>query len=358
MANQNFRDAKKARNDEFYTQYSDIEKEINAYLELDENAFRDKTVLLPCDDPEWSAFTRFFATQFERLGLRKLISTSYAPDAKPKVLDLHPTLFEIESPQFDKSKSTSRGKIFVLDEDRNGDRKIDLDDLDWTYLEGDGDFRSEEVSRLRDEADIIVTNPPFSLFQDFLSWIMEAEKSFLLIGPMSALTYKDVFRYLAEGKLWLGNGFESGNAYFASPRRQDFAEGVFDDSTGLVKFRNVDWLTNMDHGRRHQALGLMTQQDNVKYVDDLKQAGYRKYDNYDAIEVSRTKYIPSDYKGLMGVPVSFLQKHNPEQFEIVGMSGNGTMPSDALIPGQAKYDRPYLDGRRMYVRLFIRNRGE
>lgn len=358
MANESLQEAKRTQNDEFYTQYADIEKEVNAYLELNADTFRDKTVLLPCDDPEWSAFTRFFATQFERLGLKKLISTSYAPNSKPKELNLQPTLFEIESPQFDESKAMSKGKIFVLTRDVNGDKKINLDDLEWTYLQGDGDFRSEEVSKLRDEADIIITNPPFSLFREFLTWILEAEKSYLLIGPMSALTYKDVFPLLVQSKLWLGNGFEAGNAYFASPSKQDFADGVFDDSTGLVKFRNVDWFTNMDHGRRHEAMVLMTMADNVKYgKGDLKTLGYQKYDNYDAIEVPFTKAIPSDYDGLMGVPVSFLQKHNPDQFEIVGMSGNGTMPKDSLVPGQAKYDRPYLGGRRMYVRLFIRRRG-
>jgi hypothetical protein len=359
MANESLQEAKRAQNDEFYTQYSDIEKEVNAYLDLDANTFKDKTVLLPCDDPEWSAFTRFFATQFERLGLKRLISTSYAPNAKPKELNLQPTLFEIESPQFDESKAMSKGKIFVLDKDINGDHKINLDDLAWTYLDGDGDFRSAEVTKLRDEADIIITNPPFSLFREFLTWILEGEKSFLLIGPMSALTYKDVFPLLAQGKLWLGNGFEAGNAFFTSPSKQEFADGVFDESTGLVKFRNVDWFTNMDHGRRHEAMVLMSEADNVKYgKGDLKELGYQKYDNYDAIEVPFTKAIPSDYDGLMGVPVSFLQKHNPEQFELVGMSGNGTMPQDALIPGQPKYDRPYMRGRRMYVRLFIRRRGK
>jgi hypothetical protein len=358
MANESLQEAKRSPNDEFYTQYHDIEKEVNAYLEFDPNTFRDKVLLLPCDDPEWSAFTRFFATQFERLGLKKLISTSYALNAKPKELNLQPTLFEIESPQFDDSKALTRGKIFVLDKDHNGDNKIDLDDLAWTYLEGDGDFQSAEVTKLRDEADLIITNPPFSLFREFLFWMIEANKGFLIIGPMPALTYKDVYPLIEKGKLWLGNGFEAGNAYFKSPSKNNFAEGVFDENTGMVKFRNVDWFTNLDHGRRHEPLVLMTQDENVKYgKGPLKDFGYQEYDNYNAIEVPTTKSIPSDYMGLMGVPASFLQKHNPDQFEVVGMSGNGTMPEGSLKPGQPKYDRPYMNGRRMYVRIFIRRKG-
>ncbi|MFY7927586.1 MAG: adenine-specific methyltransferase EcoRI family protein, partial [Oligoflexus sp.] len=184
MANENLGKAKTAKNDEFYTQFHDIEKEVNAYLEFDSDAFRGKTVLLPCDDPEWSNFTKYFAQNFKRLGLKKLISTSYAPNSKPKELDLQPTLFEIESPQFDESKSVSNGKIFTLTRDTTGDNVINVDDLEWKYLDGDGDFRGKEVTALRDEADIIVTNPPFSLFRDFLSWIIEADKKFVIIGNM------------------------------------------------------------------------------------------------------------------------------------------------------------------------------
>ncbi|MBO7685397.1 MAG: hypothetical protein J6V72_03385 [Kiritimatiellae bacterium] len=177
--------AKSAKNDEFYTQYNDIQKEVNAYLEYNPDTFRGKTVLLPCDDPEWSKFTRFFAENFERLGLKKLISTSYAAASKNisatrntkgkrDVSWYQPSLFEQESPQYDEKKTAVRGKIFVLDHDTNANGRIDLDDLEWEYLEGDGDFRSEEVCKLRDETDIIVTNPPFSLFREFLAWILGA----------------------------------------------------------------------------------------------------------------------------------------------------------------------------------------
>jgi hypothetical protein len=322
VANQNLGDAKRAKNDEFYTQFHDIEKEMNAYLEYDESVFTGKTVLLPCDDPEWSNFTKYFAQNFERLGLKKLISTSYAPNSKPKELNLQPTLFEIESPQFDETKSASNGKIYTLTRDTTGDRIINVDDLEWQYLEGDGDFRGSEVTALRDEADIIITNPPFSLFREFLSWITEANKQFVLIGNMNAITYKEVFPLIKDDKMWLGNGFHAGNAYFAAPASRDYADGVFDESTGLVKFRNVVWFTNIDHGKRHQPLPLMTESDNIKFSKhkEIKGKGYPKYDNYDAVDVSFTDAIPSDYNGIMGVPISFLHKYSPEQFEILGIT--------------------------------------
>ena len=181
MANNNLHKAKADKNDEFYTQYSDIQKEINAYLEYNPNVFKNKTILLPCDDPEWSNFTKFFAQNFERFGLKKLISTSYANDKK-SIIYVQLSLFEKESPQFDEKKSNSHGKIFILDRDENKSGKIDINDLRWNYLESDGDFRSEEVKKLRDEADIIVTNPPFSLFREFLEWILEVNKQFIIIG--------------------------------------------------------------------------------------------------------------------------------------------------------------------------------
>lgn len=337
MANQNLGDAKRAKNDEFYTQFHDIEKEMNAYLEYDEDVFRGKTVLLPCDDPEWSNFTKYFAQNFERLGLKKLISTSYAPNSKPKELNLQPTLFELESPQFDEAKTASNGKIFTLTHDTSGDNIINVDDLEWRYLEGDGDFRGAEVTALRDEADIIVTNPPFSLFREFLSWITEANKKFVIIGNMNAITYKEVFPLIQGDGMWLGNGFTAGNAYFTAPASRDYADGVFDEATGLVKFRNVVWFTNLDHGRRHQPLPLMTEADNIKFSKhkEIKGDRYRKYDNYDAIEVPFTDAIPSDFTGVMGVPISFLSKYSPEQFEILGATQRGCHD---LVPDTKKYD--------------------
>lgn len=319
-SNESLHSAKKAKNDEFYTQYADIEREMNAYLEYDPDVFRGKTILLPCDDPEWSNFTKYFAQNFETFGLKKLISTSYAADRKPKEISYQPTLFEMNDPKFDKNKTRSRGKIFVLECDKNGDKKINIDDLKWDYLEGDGDFRSDEVSRLRDEADIIITNPPFSQFREFLTWVLEAKKSFCMIGNMNAITYKEVFPLIQHNEAWLGNGFSHGNAYFGIPQDAvaEYANGVYNSETKLVKFRNCCWFTNIDHGRRHQPLSLMTMADNLKYSKhkEIRERGYPKYDNYDAIEVSYTDAIPSDYREGMGVPISFLDKYCPEQFEI------------------------------------------
>lgn len=315
--------AKNAKNDEFYTQYNDIEKEMQAYLDYDENVFRDKTILLPCDDPDWSNFTKYFAQNFDRFGLKKLISTSYAHTSKHLQADYQPSLFETQSPIYDKEKSVKQGKIFVLDKDSNQDGKVDIDDLQWHYLNGTGDFKTDEIKALRDEADMIITNPPFSLFREFLAWIVEANKKFAVIGNMNAITYKDVFPLIKNNQLWLGNGFQAGNAFFATPIEKEYANGVFDETTGLVKFRNCCWFTNIEHGRRHQLLQLMTMADNIKFNKKIKdKPAYQEYDNYDAIEIPLTIAIPSDYTGVMGVPISFLDKYSPEQFEILGMCEN------------------------------------
>jgi len=320
VANDKLGDAKTVKNDEFYTQFSDIEKEMNAYLDFNPKVFRNKTVLLPCDDPEWSNFTKYFAQNFEKLGLKKLISTSYAPTAE--AYSMQPTLFESESPHFDEVKTKSAGKIFTLTRDKTGDGRINVEDLEWKYLKGDGDFRSEEIRKLRDEADFIITNPPFSLFREFLAWIFEAKKQFVIIGSMNSITYKDVFPLIMKNQMWLGNGFQAGNAYFRPLAEREYATGVYDKGTNLVKFRNVVWFTNIDHGRRHEPMGLMTLDDNKKYSShkEVRGIGYSKYDNYDAIEVPYTDAIPADYPGLMGVPISFLSKYNPDQFEIVGIT--------------------------------------
>ena len=326
MANANLSKAKTAKQDEFYTQYADIEKEVNAYLEYRPDTFRDKVVLLPCDDPEWSNFTRYFALHFEDLGLRRLVSTSYAPESKKLKMPLQLSLFETESPQFDPAKTQTHGKIFVLDRDVDGNGRIDIDDLQWHYLEGDGDFRSKEITALRDDADIIVTNPPFSLFREFFGWIMEGEKQFLMIGSMNAITYKELFPYIKDNKIWLGNGFTAGNAYFRTPVTEGYSKGVYDENTGLVKFRNCCWFTNLDHGRRHQPLSLMTMADNLKFSKHKELKGkdsYDHYDNYDAIEVPFTDAIPSDYDGAMGVPITFLDKYCPEQFDIIDIAKRG-----------------------------------
>jgi hypothetical protein len=325
MDNDNLGNAKKAKNDEFYTQFHDIEKEMNAYLEFNPNVFRDKTILLPCDDPEWSNFSKYFAQKFQELGLKKLISTSYAPDSKPADISYQPTLFELESENFDKSKTQSNGKIFTLTRDMTGDGVVNVEDLEWTYLEGDGDFRSEEVTKLRDEADVIITNPPFSLFREFLSWLMQGEKDFVILGNLNAITYKEVFPLIMENKVWLGQSIHSGDREFEVPKSYETrSKSLRVDEVGR-KFIKVDgnrWYSTLDHGRRHEPLALMTMSDNLKFNKAIQVTGYQKYDNYDAIEIPRTDAIPSDYDGVMGVPISFLSKYNPDQFEILGMCEN------------------------------------
>lgn len=349
--NSNLGAAKAAKNDEFYTQYADIQKEVNAYLEYNPDTFRDKTVLLPCDDPEWSNFTRFFAQNFERLGLRRLISTSYAVESK-KYKNYQPSLFETESPLFDVDKTRTRGKIFELTRDTNGNGRIDIDDLEWHYLEGDGDFRSKEVCQLRDQSDIIVTNPPFSLFREFVAWIVEAEKSFLIIGNSNAITYKELFPLIQNNRLWLGATGFSSDMVFGVPKGtkvdpKDKAKAARLGYVGdYTRLGNSCWFTNIEHGRRHEPLQLMTMSDNLKYSRHKELRGkdnYESYDNYDAIEVPYTDAIPSDYDGMMGVPITFLDKYNPEQFEIVGVFNHGKDgPWDfatATINGVDKYKR-------------------
>lgn len=348
MAKETLSKAKEAKNDEFYTQYHDIEREVEAYLEYDPNVFRGKTVLLPCDDPEWSNFTRYFAQNFERLGLKKLISTSYAVESK-KIKEWQPTLFETESPYFDADKSRTNGKIFVLDEDINGDGRFNINDLQWSYLEGDGDFRSAEVKALRDEADIIVTNPPFSLFREFLAWIVEAEKKFILIANKNCITYKEVFPLIKQNKLWVGKTPMSEDLLFEIPNAfvQDFLNNGKEGSKykivdGKVLGRSTSiWITNIDHGRRHQPLQLMTMADNLKFSKhkEIKgRTGYDHYDNYDAIDVPYSDAIPSDHEGAMGVPVTFLDKYCPEQFEIIKFR-KGDDDRDLCVNGKYPYFR-------------------
>ena len=301
--NANLGAAKNAKNDEFYTQYADIQKEVNAYIEYNPDVFRGKTILLPCDDPEWSNFTKFFAQNFEFFGLKKLISTSYAIESKKYKTDWQPTLFETENPIYNVEKSRIKGKIFTLTHDTNNNGRIDIDDLQWEYLESDGDFRSAEVTALRDEADIIITNPPFSLFREFLAWIMEGGKQFLVIGNSNSISYKEVFPLIKNNNIWLG--VCSGSKTYITLTGEKQTMG------------NTCWFTNLDHGRRQ----LMTMADNLKFNKKMKgQNDYYHYDNYDAIEVPHVELIPSDYDGIMGVPMSFLDKYCPEQFEILGIT--------------------------------------
>ena len=324
MANSNLNNAKLAKQDEFYTQYYDIEKEINAYLEYNPDTFRGKTVLLPCDDPEWSNFTLYFAQHFESLGLKKLISTSYAPDSKKYKYGYQPSLFEKEDEKFDAKKTNVKGKIFILEHDITGDGKINHEDLQWNYMEGDGDFNSEEVKALRDEADIIVTNPPFSLFREFMSWIFEAHKKFLVIGHMNGLKYLEVFPRIQSNQMWLGaTNFNTG-MYFYVPKGFKYASTYkFEremNGKAVNRVPGCCWYTNLDHGRRHQSLSLMSEADNIKFSKhkEVRGIGYLKYENYDGIDIPYVDSIPNDYNGVMGVPITFIDKYCPEQFEILG----------------------------------------
>jgi hypothetical protein len=360
MANTNLKEAKAAKNDEFYTQFHDIEIEMNAYLEYDPDVFRGKTVLLPCDDPEWSNFTRYFAAKFDELGLKKLISTSYAPDSKKYKTPYQPSLFEQEAPQFDPSKAQVKGKIFILERDKSGDGRINIDDLEWKYMDGDGDFRSKEVTELRNEADFIITNPPFSLFREFLAWIVEGKKQFAVIGNKNCITYKEVFPLIKNNKMWLGKTPMSVDLLFEVPDTDQLTNGKklgsgyrIIDGKILARSQSV-WLTNIDHGRRHQPLALMSMADNLRFSKHKELKGktaYDRYDNYDAIEVPFTDAIPSDYDGVMGVPISFLDKYCPEQFEILGCNRGIDQDPNGVYGRSA-----YIHNVEMFKRLFIQYR--
>lgn len=328
--NADLRAAKQGKNDEFYTQFSDIQTEMNAYYEYDHDVFKGKTILLPCDDPEWSNFTRYFASNFERFGIKKLISTSYAKGAGNK----QTTMLEYNSPHYSKEKHEARGKLFILERDIDGSGNIDGDDIEFTgYLEGDGDFRSKEVTRLRDEADMIITNPPFSLFREFLHWIMDGKKQFIIIGNINAITFKQVFPYILSNQVWLGSSIHSGDREFRVPDDYPLNAATYRvDEEGIkyIRVKGVRWFTNVDYKARHEPLMLDTAAHNIKFnkklrkqLDEFKSSDYLRYDNYDAIEVPMTECIPSDYDGVMGVPITFIDKYCPEQFEIIGMAKRG-----------------------------------
>ena len=368
--NDTLRRADKNQNDEFYTQYEDIQREINAYLEYDPNTFKGKTVLLPCDDPEWSNFTRFFAQNFDILGLKKLISTSYATASKKThgcaqlSFDDFLTDFEKTSPNYDEEKSQTQGKIFILENDINNSGTIDINDLQWNYLDGDGDFRSEEVTKLRDEADIIVTNPPFSLFREFLAWIMEKEKKCLIIGNVNCISYKEVFPLLKNNKLWTGCRFNERvngkNQIFRVPDSYPLSGTelyIGDDGKKYISVPGTGWYTNLEHGRRHQPLSLMTMADNLKYSahKEIKANGYQKFDNYDAINIPFTDSIPSDYNDLMGVPISFMKYYCPEQFEIIDGIGRYSVLHNEETKRVGKY-LSMVNGEAKFFRIIIRRR--
>lgn len=286
-----FTEAKKARADEFYTQLPDIERELRHY----KSHFRDKVVYANCDDPRVSNFFHYFSFNFEKLGLKRLITTCY----KSQEVDLF-------------SQGDAEKAVWLeYNGDLNGSGVPEPEEIGIKPLNGDGDFRSLESIELLKQADVVVTNPPFSLFRQYVAQLVEYDKKFVIVGSTNAITYKDIFPLIRDNRLWLGHGFQAGNAYFRTPNPNDYAKGVYDPETGLVKFRNVTWFTNLDISKRHEELVLYK----TYNPDD-----YPAYDNFDAIEVSSVKDIPKDYEGLMGVPVTFLESYNPDQFEIVGIT--------------------------------------
>lgn len=337
MANINLSNAKRAKNDEFYTQYIDIQKEVEAYLEYDVNVFKNKVVYCNCDDPFESNFFRYFVLNFNKLGLKRLITTSYKPSPVAN------TQLELFGDDKTITKSKGRPKItankFVINEvhDIDGDGEFNLKDIakklkenknnEWTPLDGDGDFRSQECIELLKQSDIVVTNPPFSLFREYIRQLFEHNKKFIIIGNMNAITYKEVFPLIKENKVWLGPSISSGDREFVVPHYIFKEIGNWrTDRNGVhyARVMGVRWFTNLDHGRRHQPIPLMSESDVIKFVTKKP---FDKYDNYDAIEVSLVKNIPNDYSGVMGVPISFLDKHNPDQFEILGSDAyDGTPP--------------------------------
>jgi hypothetical protein len=338
--NKNLHNAKKGKNDEFYTQLSDIEREIKHY----KHHFKDKVVYCNCDDPRVSNFFHYFSYNFDKLGLKKLITTCY----KSQSWDLF------------SDNSSERAIYLEYNGDKNGNRVPDPEEIGIHNLEGDGDFRSKESIELLKQADIVVTNPPFSLFREYVAQLIEYDKKFLIVGSRNAITYKEIFSYIKSNKIWLGNPFKGGNAFFSTPHQKDFASGVYDESTGLVKFRNIVWFTNMDFNERFEDLILYKM-----YVGN--ESEYPHYDNYDAIEVSKTKDIPSDFSGVMAVPITFLDKYNPNQFEILGImdrensSGLRTKKytkdvvsnaNDLNARGVIVRDGVY---KAMYARLLIKN---
>jgi hypothetical protein len=292
--NKKLHQAKTSKKDEFYTQLSDIEKELKHY----KSHFKDKVVYCNCDDPRISNFFQYFALNFEKLGLKKLITTCY----KNQDIDLF-------------SQNTSEKAIYLeYTGDKNGNFIPDIEEIGVNYLNGDGDFRSSESIELLKQADIVVTNPPFSLFREYVSQLVEYDKKFIIVGHQNAITYKDIFKLIKENKMWMGYGFTGGAAHFINKHYEDYASAG-DHKEGMIRVSGVVWFTNLDINKRHEDLIL---------YKNYSPEEYPKYDNYDAINVDKTKEIPVDYDGNIGVPITFLDKYNPEQFEIIGQ-GQGNL---------------------------------
>lgn len=324
--NKGLHGARAAKKDEFYTQLSDIERELRHYRAH----FKDKVVYCNADDPRVSNFFHYFSYNFEKLGLKKLITTCY----KSQQRDLF-------------SQNDSEQAIYLeYHGDRKGNNVPDPAEIGIGHLEGDGDFRSAECIELLKQADIVVTNPPFSLFREYVGQLMEYDKQFLIIGHQNAITYKEIFPLIREEKLWLGYGFKRNMAHFMSSYEDTAAD--LDHREGMIRVSGVQWFTNMDLAKRHDDLILYRAYDPEQYPE---------YDNYDAIEVSKTKDIPVDFGGAMGVPITFLNKHNPEQFEILSCNDIRKTPSVPFKDhGLIKDKDSAINGKPTYVRIVIRNK--
>ncbi len=369
--------ARAAKKDEFYTQYDDIQKEVEAYLEFDPDTFRGQVVYCNCDDPFESNFFKYFAANFNTLGLKKLVTTSY--DGSPIAGQL--TLFPEYSEGNGKRKKP-KALAVIIDhvKDEDGDGAANIDDVKLFLkrnkaaripLKGDdkyggGDFRSADCVELLKQADIVVTNPPFSLFREYVAQLVEHSKRFLIIGNTNSITYKDIFPLIKDNWMWLGCTNFNVGMFFEVPDHWGHFHHI-DRETGkkIARVSSSCWYTNIDHGRRHQPLSLMTMAENLKFSKNLRgKATYDRYANYDGIEVGNYKEIPSDYDGSMGVPITFIDKYNPDQFEILGSSMNLGVPMSQVaqkgsyLPGGPRFYIANGDGsyRRMYDRIVIRHR--
>ena len=313
--NRKLHKAKRAKKDEFYTQLSDIERELHHYTDH----FKGKTVYCNCDDPRVSNFFHYFSYNFERLGLKRLITACYK---------------NTNSNTF--SRHFSKRAVWLdYRGSRDGERVPNSKNIEVGEFEGDGDFRSEESIALLEQADIVVTNPPFSLFREYLAQLMEYDKKFLIVGHQNATGYKEIFPLIKSNQMWLGFGFRGGAAHFIS-NYEDYATAT-DRREGMVRVSGVVWLTNLDHKKRHEELVLYK-----KYTPEE----YPRYDNYDAINVNKTADIPENYNGVMGVPITFLNKYNPDQFEIVRFR-KGDDGKDLSINGKCPYSRILIRNRRL-----------
>ena len=353
VTNRDLNKASVAKKDEFYTQLTDIEKEMRYYR----NYFKDKTVLCNCDDPYESNFFKYFAMNFNSLGLKKLIATCYVTSP---FMYTQLSLFGDDDETTTGRESAKPYKVEITEvTDENGDGRIDLADVEYllrnkkntlSLLDGDGDFRSAECINLLKQCDVVVTNPPFSLFREYVSQLMEYNKDFIIIGNQNAITYKEIFPLFMQNRLWYGASIHSHGRDFRVPDNYPLQAYEFrTDENGYryINVKGVRWFTNIDYKERHEPLILYR-----NYTPEE----YPKYDNYDAIEVGKTADIPCDYNDVIGVPISFLDKYTPEQFEILGCSDNGAVPEQYKLPHFKKHNEPYVNGKKLYKRIFIRRK--